>query len=278
MNKPMKLDNAGIVAAVGHLAAAGIDVYTNFIVGFPGETRAEFEDTLALAEALYPLVYAIPFSMFSVEPTSFFFLDGERYGSGAQAELATEDVLLALSAPIHFRFAAPYEEVSVGEIAARFDLVRALCRRHPGSALAGGQDLCHRHLGADLETNLIVRTLSPEHRPPYRDVEIRGLDAASRPVAYRGLVTRQVVDAGELIEGEDFPASYGLLFDPRTESVWCVAEYYPALLEACDGRTTAREVAERIGARFEIAPDLVLAQLGQLHAESLIVSDERESP
>jgi len=50
MNKPMKLDNEGIVIAVEHLCTAGIDVFPNFIVGFPGETDDDFAETLDVVD------------------------------------------------------------------------------------------------------------------------------------------------------------------------------------------------------------------------------------
>lgn len=80
MNKPMSLDNDGVVAAVAALTRAGVEVVTNFMVGHPGELPADRQASEEIIERLLPFVSEVALLVFYPEPASWLVLRAEELG------------------------------------------------------------------------------------------------------------------------------------------------------------------------------------------------------
>jgi len=57
----------------------GIDQYTNIIVGFPGETQEQFDETVAFLRHIYPYFRSIGLPMMEIRRNSHVYADPDRY-------------------------------------------------------------------------------------------------------------------------------------------------------------------------------------------------------
>jgi len=222
---------------------AGIAMHTFLMVGFPTETREEARETIAFVENNYEAISSLTFQVFSLYPDSKVHADPESYGISGWTPadprcldrtvqsfeitlgMRQEEIMHELLPEARRRFAARYPSVRLIGKVIHACLIPAL----------GGLD--RGYLSWLAHTGLRHFREAPEVASDTQavpDLE----DISDQRLA--------------LVDGVCWRNGNGsalTLFNPRNARVLSLPPHSETLLQQCDGRSTVRQIANRLAAQ-----------------------------
>ena len=237
MDKGLRVEDAAQIIQNCH--AAGISVHTCLILGFPSETRDQARQTWAFVEANREAIASATCAMFALYKDSPVYHAPERFGI-THIQPPPSDSLNS-NAPAYATSLGMSRAEAEGE--AYEEGARVLSRVLPFALPLTGCYVAAAHPLHFFTHWAYLPYLAHYGVTHYRDLP-EALCPPQPASTEQALALRPVLTEGVLSRASD--GRRLALFDPQQGRAISVAAETQGLLALCDGRSTVREIAERL--------------------------------